>query len=216
MTEEQTANKERPVSFGGLSKTRYPVHNETSWKLLREASNHKIQGASTPENIWKLCKAAKQTLEHWCAWLQSSMEAVHTQTERYGLGMVFMQILSWVLLLPAAWEHSLQSLLFTMQTSKRSSPRPPASPCAYFSAALASSSQASHTQDVSRRTYGRPLLTLCALEAVLLGLFSKCLPLIFTIARMFCLKTKLCTTQEVNASSITYMAIFRNRIKKIC
>lgn len=86
----------------------------------------------------------------------------------------------------------------------------------YFSAALASSSQASHTQDVSRRTYGRLLLTLCALEAVLLGLFSKCLPLIFTIARMFCLKTKLCTTQEVNASSITYMAIFRNRIKKIC
>lgn len=79
MTEEQTANKERPVSFGGLSKTCYPVHNETSWKLLREASNHKIQGASIPENIWKLCKAAKQTLEHWCAWLQSSMEAVHTQ-----------------------------------------------------------------------------------------------------------------------------------------
>lgn len=130
MTEEQTANKERPVSFGGLSKTCYPVHNETSWKLLREASNHKIQGASIPENIWKLCKAAKQTLEHWCAWLQSSMEAVHTQTERYGLGMVFMQILSWVLLLPAAWERSLQSLLFTMQTSKRSSPMPPASPCA--------------------------------------------------------------------------------------
>ena len=119
MTEEQTANKERPVSFGGLSKTRYPVHNETSWKLLREASNHKIQGASIPENIWKLCKAAKQTLEHWCAWLQSSMEAVHTQK-----GM------DWEWCSCRSWAEFCSFLLFTMQTSKRSSPRPPASPCA--------------------------------------------------------------------------------------
>lgn len=56
MTEEQTAKKQRPVSFGGLSKTCDPVRNEACQNLLREASHRVIREANIPANIWELCK----------------------------------------------------------------------------------------------------------------------------------------------------------------
>lgn len=180
--------QEKPVT------TRY--RGQTSLKILESSARQQSKPWSTDvlgyKAAWKLC----------------------TQTGRYGLGMVCVQTLSWVLLLPAAWERSLVSSIHNANKQEEF----PWASCepiclCYISAALAPSSQASHTLDFSR-TYACPLLPLCALEAVLLRLFSKWLPLIFTIARMFCLKTKLCTTQEVNASSIAYMAIFRNRVKK--
>jgi len=51
MTEEQTANKQQPDGFGGLSKTCYPIRNEVCQNLLREASHQAIQEANVPANI---------------------------------------------------------------------------------------------------------------------------------------------------------------------
>lgn len=157
LTEELTAKKWRPVGFGAMSKSCYLVCNEACWNLLREASYHGIQDTNIPGNIWELCKGSRANPPALMCLVTKQHESCVLREEDRDWEQRE-QSLSWVLSLPAAWVPLPSPTASIHNASKQKGDRSssPGLPSVHMLVlhlcSPAASSQASHLQDVNRRT----------------------------------------------------------------